>query len=133
MSPPVEGIEPGVGDPSDIEWDDELWDLLWERQLNAVERHSIAMDVLRGREVQGDPLEQEIGRELANRWRQRARNLALLYGFWTLFWGLLAVDRWRDPDPDPLVSLVAAMIGLVAIGACFVFRWYMRTYLREHG
>lgn len=107
-------------------WDDELWDQVWERTLGPIERHSIAMHVVR-RRLPEDLFESRICAELARRWRRTSRNLALLYAIWTLFWGMLAVhDATSDGALESLLTPTNAAVGMLAIGVCLAFRAYVR-------
>ncbi len=109
-----------------LQWDDELWELVWERNLNPLERHRIAMAVCR-RRPPPEPYEAVVGAELSRRWRRRALNLAFLYALWTLFWGALAVSDLRDDAAlTSLLTPVNTLIGIVAIAACFLARHWIR-------
>lgn len=104
---------------------------MWERTLSQVERHSIAMDVLR-RRVPLQPLEARIAVELAQRWRRTARNLAVLYAVWSLFWGMLAWHDWTaDAAFEALLTPTCAALGLVAVACCAAFRRYVRPVARR--
>lgn len=112
--------------PGTLVWDDELWAHVWERTLSQVERHSIAMDVLR-RRVPRQPLEARIAVELARRWRRTARNLAVLYALWSMFWGTLAWHDWAaDARFEALLTPTCTALGLVAVAVCAAFRRYVR-------
>lgn len=120
-----QGTGPGT-EAERLVWDDELWDRVWERTLGPVERHSIAMHVVR-RRLPEDLFESRICAELARRWRRTSRNLALLYATWTLFWGMLAVhDAVSDGGLQSLLTPANTVVGLLAIGACLAFRAYVR-------
>ncbi len=125
MLPGLPGGEGGP--PRRLVWDDRLWDEVWERQLGHVQRHTIAMEVFWRRRLPGDDLfSARVGAELARRWRRSARNFAIGYALWTLFWGALAyhmfvAERAAEPNPT-LIAPVMAGLGLVAIGVCFGVR-----------
>ena len=115
-----------------MRFDDQLWRDVWDRNLDAVERHSIAVDVWRRRRP-GDPFEALVAFELARRWRRQSVSLALVYLLWTAFWGVLAIDDVRiDATLETLLSPVCAFVGLFAIGACMVVRRRLGAYLRAH-
>ena len=120
---------PKAGAP--LVWDERLWEDAWERLLSHPERHRIAVQVWRG-EAPADPFEQRVATELARRWRRSARNLALLYGLWALFWGLLTWDDWRpDGILRSLLTISCALVGVAAVGACFATRRRLRKHLRR--
>lgn len=113
----------------DDRMDDHLWDELWERNLAHVERHNIAKSVWQ-RVPPDDPFKVLVGYELAHRWRERARNLALIYGAWTFFWALMTyalVSRVESPDLG--LTLTMTMVGLAAISLCMAFRARMRPVI----
>lgn len=105
-----------------IDWDDELWQLVWERNLDPVERHSIAVAVWR-RRLPAGVFEAGVALELARRWRRRAVGLALLYALWTGFWGGIAWSALHDARPanHPLPYWAVA-VGALLIAACFAVR-----------
>lgn len=110
-----------------LDWDDELWEQVWERTLNPIERHRIASHLWH-RRVPDDPLELRVVAELRHRWRRRARNLAVLYGLWSLFWGLLAVSDLRaDLAFRSLLTPTCTLIGVLAVAACFAVRHRLRA------
>lgn len=113
-------------------FDDKLWDTVWERNLNAVERHSIAMSVWRRRRPD-DVFEALVARELARRWRRHARYLVVVYGLWTTFWGSLAMHDLRpDAVLDSALSPSLAVIGATMIVCCLAVRRRLAVYLRVH-
>ncbi len=105
-------------------WDDETWERVWEQILTPVERHHIAMSVLRRRFPQ-DAMEARVALELARRWARRAVSLSLAYLLWVVFWGSIG---WTDPPVD--MALGCAAFGVVAIVACLWFRRRLVDYLR---
>ncbi len=106
--------------------DDRLWDDVWERTLGHVERHHIARSVW-SRAEPSDTFVAILGFELAHRWRARARNLAVVYGLWCLFWGAIAAVATGDPGGDVgLLPVVLTLVGVVAIGACCAVRARLR-------
>jgi hypothetical protein len=112
--------------------DDRLWRDVWERNLDPVERHTIAMAVWRRRHPAGR-FETIVAFELARRWRRHIRSLAVVYGLWTVFWGMIAIRDLRlDAAFESLVTPVCAVLGLVAIGACVVIRRRLAGYLRAN-
>lgn len=115
----------------ELVWDDELWERVWERTLDPVERHHLALAVWR-RRMPDDPFEAVIAPELARRWRRHACTLAVVYGLWTLFWGLLALDDFRaNSGFSALLSPACAAVGLTAIGLCMAFRRRLRCFARR--
>lgn len=117
--------------PPLIEWDDVLWDDVWERVLGPVERHTIGLDVCRAR-LSDDRFEAQVGIELARRWRRRARNLATVYSCWVVFWSLIA---WNDLQLrgsfTSYLSPVNAAVGLVAVSLCLLARRRLARYARQ--
>jgi hypothetical protein len=108
-------------------WDESTWELVWEQLHGPLERHGIAMSLLRRRPVT-EAFEARVTRELARRWRRRAVSLGLLYSLWTLFWGALARASTAAPGaPGRLVPHVMASIGLLAVAICLAFRARLRS------
>jgi hypothetical protein len=106
--------------------DDRTWQRLWDQILSPVERHHIAMSVLR-RRLSSDPLEARVSLELARRWGRKCRFLAIVYLIWTVFWGAVG---WADP---PLaMPMGAAAFGVVAITCCLAFRRYVLVFLERN-
>ena len=101
-----------------VEWTDELWDRVWERNLGPVERHDIAVATWR-RRPPDDHFERLVAGELARRWRARAIGLALLYALWTAFWAALAYRDWRlDAALQSGLAPGAALLGCLAVALC---------------
>ena len=114
-----------------LEWDDRLWDHVWDQTLSQPERHAIAVAVWR-RRLPAGAFEARVGAELSRRWRRQARNLAVLYALWTLFWGALAVSDLRaDGSIDPLLPALCALVGCAAVGACLFVRSRFRDFARQ--
>lgn len=102
-------------------WDDRMWDLVWERTLDQVDRHAIAMVVLR-RTTPDGALQWRVAAELAKRWARHCVTLAVVYAMWTLFWASIA---WHDVRLAHRVNTVAVgctIAGVLAVGACLAFR-----------
>lgn len=114
-------------DAGRTDWDNRLWDHVWERNLSQVERHNTALAVLRLRPP-GTPFDDLVARELARRWRRRSAVLASVYVLWTLFWGSLALLPWPEAD-RPALPLGCAVFGLVVIAGCLVARRRFGAYL----
>lgn len=113
-------------------FDDHLWRDVWERNLDPVERHSIAMTVWR-RQHPRDTFEAAVAFELARRWRGHSRFLALIYGLWTLFWGTMTLRDLRiDAAFESLVTPTLTMVGVLAVAACFAVRRRLANYLRAN-
>lgn len=106
--------------------DDATWDRLWERLLSPLERHDIAMDVLR-RRLPTEAFERRIARELVRRWRRHALVLALGYSLWTLFWGALAWHLVGRGSRVAGLPLACAAVGALAVAACLVFRRWVSS------
>jgi hypothetical protein len=124
----VKVVEMDSARESTLEWDNRLWEQVWDHNLTQVERYNAAMAVVRHRPP-GTPFEDVVARELAHRWGRRALVLAAVYGMWTAFWGALALLPWpEDVEPSPL-PLGCAVFGLLAIAACVVARRRFRAYL----
>lgn len=119
-------------EPGFARFDDELWRDVWERNLDAVERHAIAMTVWRRRHPV-DAFETLVAFELARRWRRHSRFLVVVYGLWTVFWGMIAARDLRlDATFESLVTPICAGLGLVAIGVCIGVRRRLAGYLRAN-
>jgi len=103
-------------------WDDRLWQEVWDRHLSAVERHALAMDVLR-RRWPPDPFERSVVAELARQWRRTARVLAVAWSVWVLFWGGIAVS-----DPALALAWAMASVGLLVDAAVRVFLRRLRSH-----
>lgn len=117
---------------SAMRFDDELWDHVWERNLTHVERHTIAMALLR-RQPPDTTFDRLIAAELARRWRRHALWLVLLYGLWSLFWGAIALTA-PPPDADPtMLPAWCVVVGLAMITACVGARRHLTGYLRTYG
>lgn len=110
--------------------DDVLWEALWERQLDILERHHIARSVWR-RQPPDDPFASLVGFELAFRWRSRAAGLIALWGVWTLFWTTMAVAGARGPQeaPDLGVAVGLAVFGALVMVACQAARVRLRPVI----
>ena len=109
--------------------DDVLWETLWERQLDALERHHIARSVWR-RLPPDDPFASLVGFELAFRWRSRATQLTVLWGLWTLFWSLMVSAGARTPQgaaDDLPVAIGLVVVGVVVMAACQIARARLRA------
>jgi hypothetical protein len=116
-----------------VNFDDHLWRDVWERNVDAVERHTIAVAVWRRRHP-GGRFEAIVALELARRWRRHTVFLAVVYALWTVFWGMIALHDLRlDAAFESLVTPMCAATGLVAIAACMVVRRRIGGYLRANG
>lgn len=112
----VTGSDPYV----DLErpWSDEAWLATWEGALTGVERHALAVAVVRDRPLV-ERFEWLVARELVRRWRRRALGLLVPYGLWTLFWGALFVRDLRlDTHLDHGLPVTLTGVGLAAMLAC---------------
>lgn len=113
-----------------MKFDNQLWDIVWERNLNAVERHTVAVAVWRRRQPD-DQFEAMVACELARRWRRHTVFLMGLYGLWSVFWGLLAVDDVRaDGVLDVALSPSLAAIGVLVMMCALAARHHIGGYLR---
>lgn len=117
--------------PTTFRWDDRLWREVWERNLDAVERHHLAMDVLR-RRVPGGLFEARVATELARQWRRHARNLGIGYLLWSVFWGLITYHTVTARQEFHGLPVAMLAIGLIAIGAVVAFRRYLAGYARQY-
>lgn len=116
-------------EPATPRFDDELWHELWERNLDTVERHAIAVAVWR-RRLPGGRFEAVVALELARRWRRHTVFLAVVYALWTLFWGMIAVHDLRlDAAFGSLVTPGCSAAGVLAITCCMVVRHRLGGYL----
>lgn len=107
-----------------------LWETLWERQLDVLERHHIARSVWR-RRAPDDPFASLVGFELAFRWRARAAGLIVVWAVWTAFWASMgfAGARAANKPADVLVAVGLAAVGLLVITACQVVRVRLRVVI----
>lgn len=113
-------------------FDDRLWRDVWERNLDPVERHSIAMTVWRRRHPAGT-FEAAVAFELARRWRGHSRFLATIYSLWTLFWGAMTMHDLRlDGGFESLVTPSLTLVGILAVTACIAVRRRLAVYLRAN-
>ena len=113
----------------DHRMDDTLWDEVWERNLGHVERHNVALSVWR-RQAPEDPFAVLVGWELAHRWRARARNLAVLYGLWAVFWALMAYAGRAEVEPPGVgMPLTVTAFGVIGVALCLAFRARMRPII----
>jgi hypothetical protein len=116
---------------SAFEWDDRLWEQVWDRTLGPAERFAIGRDVWR-RRVPDDRFHARVAVELARRWRTRAVVLASVYALWVAFWGTLL---WSDLRADGALKgglhVGAVVVGIVAIGACVASRRWLRDQARR--
>lgn len=113
-------------------WDDEQWEEVWERGLGQVERHALAVDLLRGRTGGHDLFRQRIIAELARRWRRQARNLMVLWGLWCLFWGRMLVEDVRLHHEVTSASVLSMLVvGAVVLGGCMALRDRVRDAARR--
>jgi peptidoglycan/LPS O-acetylase OafA/YrhL len=115
-----------------MRFDDELWDHVWERNLTHVERHTLAMALVR-RQPPDTTFDRLVAAELARRWRRHALWLVTLYGLWSVFWGgiaLTAPPAGAEPTALPAWCVV---VGVLAIAACVLARRHLAGYLRAHG
>lgn len=124
----VKAVEMDSARESTLEWDNRLWEQVWDHNLSQIERYNAAMAVVRHRPP-GTPFEDVVARELAHRWGRRALTLAAVYAVWTVFWGALAVLPWPEDVERSALPLGCALVGLMAIVACVVARRRFHTYL----
>lgn len=114
-----------------MKFDDHLWDYVWERNLNHVERHTIAMTVWR-RQRPDSTFDHLVALELARRWRRHTWYLILLYALWTLFWGSLTYHAMRTGVEVSPLPTVCAVFGVFLIAMCAAARRRLAGYLRLH-
>jgi hypothetical protein len=93
--------------------DDELWEEVWERTLDPLERHRIVRTTLR-RRFPLDPLEKRLVPELARRWRRSARNHAVGHLIWLAFFLSIALSAdSTQPSAEAFGTAMASFSGLV--------------------
>lgn len=111
-------------------WSERRWHRVWEQQLDAVERHDIAVDVWH-RRLPDDPEQQPIAVELARRWRRSSRNVVVIALVWTAFWTMIV--RASDPADGSAFGLSVAMsiAGVLAIAAALVVRHRLVALARD--
>ncbi|MDX1659713.1 MAG: hypothetical protein R3343_12900 [Nitriliruptorales bacterium] len=114
-----------------LQWDDRLFEEVWERHLNVAERHGIAMRVLR-RQLPDEIFEARVATELSRQWRRRARNLAVLYMLWTIFWAALTWKAWDARGMVSGLTVSCVLVGVAAVAVCFGLRRYLRDYSRRY-
>ena len=112
-------------------WDDEMWEELWERTLSQVERHRLAVAVLR-REVPGDALARRVVPELARQWRRRCVTLAIVWGLFAGFWVMTGVSEIRVRG-ESLTALPwwMATIGAAVVVSSLLFRHHVAPVARH--
>jgi hypothetical protein len=115
----------------DIAWDDVTWQRVWDVGLDPVERHGIAMAVLRNRPPR-EAFEGRVALELASRWGRRAVTLSIVYLVWSAFWGalLLKARWWQGVEFN--VAFGCTLLGLLAVATCLHFRRRVLRYVDEH-
>jgi hypothetical protein len=112
--------------------DDRAWEQVWDQTLSHVERHAIAMAVVR-RRLPRTPLEGRVALELARRWSRQAVTLGIVYAVWSLFWGAIAWDSiQRYGAGAGRVAIGCCAVGLAAITCCVLFRQRMRSFRAAH-
>lgn len=104
-------------------WDDELWEEVWDRTLDGVERHHVAISTWR-RELPSDPLHRRLVPELARRWRRTARNHFAGHLLWVLFWGAIALSA-EPGGPADRVGTGMALFSLLVLATCVAVRRYL--------
>lgn len=113
-------------------FDDRLWRDVWERNLDHVERHTIAVAVWRRRHPE-TPFEGLVALELARRWRRHIWYLMSVYGLWTLFWGSIAVYDLRAAAAGTPAPPLCASFGILVMAACLAMHRRLGIYLRVNG
>lgn len=114
------------------DWDDEMWEELWERTLGQVDRHRFALAVAR-REVPDDALARRVVPELARRWRTQCLVYTAVWGTFAWFWlmvGLAEIDV-RGEAVTALPWLCAAIGAVITLGS-LAFRHRIRLVARPH-
>lgn len=108
------------------EWTDRTWDQVWERTLGRVDRHRLAMALLR-REQPDDRLALRVLPELARRWRRTALVYVFGWGLFTTFWLVIGYAAESGPDGVPVVTpWWMGMLGLTVISIALAIRFWVR-------
>lgn len=108
------------------EWTDRMWEQVWERTVGQVERHRLAMALLR-REQPQDRLALRLLPELARRWRRTALSYAVGWGLFATFW--LVIGYAAESGPEGAVVVTPWWMGMLGIAVATValtIRWWVR-------
>jgi hypothetical protein len=106
-----------------VTFSDELWEEVWERTLDRVERHQVAVAVCR-RELPDEPLHRRLVPELARRWRRAARNHAVAHLLWIAFWATIAVSASPGGPAARIGGGMTTFSALVVL-VCLLVRRYL--------
>ena len=114
--------------PPPIAYDDEVWDQLWEREFDHLDRYRYGRAVWRA-ELPEDVLGRRVVPELARRWRRRAVVYAVAWAVFTVFWVAIGVDTVvRYGAEGSRLPWQLATLGSTVIGGCLAARaWFRRT------
>ena len=112
-----------------MRYDDHTWEELWERTLGQLERHRIAMALLR-REFPDDPLGRRILPELARRWRMTARVHLWLHAVHAVFWARISFDIPPTAGTPWRLANTMSLSSLAVVLGCIAFRRYLHPIER---
>lgn len=108
------------------EWTDRMWEDVWERTIGQVDRHRLAMALLR-REQPQDRLALRLLPELARRWRRACALYASGWGIFATFWIVVGVAAETGPDAAPVVTpWWMGMLGLAVVAVALALRFWIR-------
>ena len=109
--------------------DDELWEEIWERTLDAVERHRISRTTML-REFPLDPLEKRLVPELARRWRRSARNHAIGHLIWFTFFSAIALSADASQPAAETFGTSMASFSAVVLSTLVAARLWLAPETR---
>ena len=108
-----------------MRFDDRDWEELWERTLGHIERHRLAMALLR-REVPEDVLGRRVVPELARRWRLTAMLHIIGHTLHGTFWLLISLALSPLDGTSWQLANGMTLMSLSVIAFCIAFRRYLR-------
>ena len=104
---------------------DREWEELWERTLGQIERHRLAMSLLR-REGPDDVLGRRVVPELARRWRLTALFHIVGHALHAMFWWLISLGFSPLDGTSWQLANGMTLMSLAVIAFCIGFRRYLR-------
>ncbi len=107
-----------------MRFDDREWEELWERTLGQIERHRLAMSLLR-REVPDDILGRRVVPELARRWRLSAMLHIIGHTLHATFWFLISLSLSPLSGTSWQLANGMTLMSLAVIAFCIGFRRYL--------
>ncbi len=108
-----------------MRFNDREWEELWERTLGQIDRHRLAMSLLR-REVPDDVLGRRVVPELARRWRWTALLHIVGHTLHAMFWWMISLDLSPLSSPSWQLANAMTLMSLSVIVFCVAFRRYLR-------